>query len=115
MDDSQIAVDDTLVPGIIKHAVRMVAPDAPETVTDADRLIGDLGFHSLALVELAFVLEELFQLDPITPEQAMSIEQVSDIGDLITAALATGLTRLPTPELIMDVSSQYGVSWAAEG
>jgi acyl carrier protein len=114
LTDSDAPIDITQVPELTRHAVRMVAPEAPDSVTGTDRLIGDLGFHSLALVELAFVLEELFQLDPITPEQAMGIEQVGDIEQLITAALDAGFAQRPTTALIQETSDQYGAQWPAE-
>jgi acyl carrier protein len=114
MDDNtgtENSVGEALVPEVIRHAVRMVAPVTVENVTGTDRLIGDLGFHSLALAELAFVLEDLFQLDPITPEQAMSIDQVSDIEQLIATALKEGIAEVPTLALIESNSSQYGTQW----
>jgi acyl carrier protein len=109
--DGDAPIDIAQIPKLTRHTVRMVAPEAPDSVAGTDRLIGDLGFHSLALVELAFVLEELFQLDPITPEQAMGIERVSDIEQLITAALDAGLAQPPTTALIQETSDQYGAQW----
>jgi acyl carrier protein len=113
MTGIETPIDKALIPDLIRHAVRMVAPDFPDSVADTDRLIGDLGFHSLALVELAFVIEELFQLDPITPEQAMGIAAVGDIEHLILTALDLGVGQLPTNALVADTSAQYGAQWKA--
>lgn len=113
MPDKDTPIVEALVPNLIRDAVRMVSPDAPERVADTDNLISDLGFHSLALVELAFVLEELFQLDPITPEQAMGIDRVGDIEQLITATLDAGFGKLPTITIIENTAAQYGAQLPA--
>lgn len=58
-----------------------VAPrrDGP-TGGDA-RLVEDLDFHSLALLELAFTLEDEFDLAPIPEEIAQKIRTVQDVED----------------------------------
>ena len=53
-------------------------PDGAE-ITDGARLIEDLGFHSLALLEVAFSLEDEFDLPPIDEATARDITTVGDI------------------------------------
>ncbi|NUR90925.1 MAG: acyl carrier protein [Nonomuraea sp.] len=99
------------VPAVIRHVVRLIAPDRPAAVTDADQLVTDLGFHSLLLAELGFTLEELFELDAITPEHAMTLHTVGDIGTLITAAVDAGDASPPSAADVHAFSARYGQVW----
>ncbi|MEH1123246.1 acyl carrier protein [Micromonospora sp. CPCC 206061] len=82
---------DTLVDGRpedeIRAGVRSIVTElAPETESEASddaRLVDDLGYHSLALLELAFTLEDQFDLDPIEQERAQDISTVRDIANLV--------------------------------
>ncbi|NYT95664.1 acyl carrier protein [Salinispora sp. H7-4] len=57
----------------VKAIVLDLAP-SPEGLDGTETaLVQDLGFHSLALMELAFALEDEFDLDPIDEKTARSI------------------------------------------
>jgi acyl carrier protein len=47
------------------------------------RLVEDLGYHSLALMELTFALEDEFNLDPIDEDTARKIRTVGQVQDLV--------------------------------
>ncbi|MEV0788588.1 phosphopantetheine-binding protein [Kribbella sp. NPDC050459] len=64
-----------------------LAPADDVTATDDSRLVEDLAFHSLALLELAFALEDRFDLDPIEQERAQQIKTLGDISDLVVEEL----------------------------
>ncbi|MBS2965024.1 acyl carrier protein [Actinocrinis puniceicyclus] len=103
-----------LLPAAVRQMVRLVAPHRTERVTAEHQLIGDLGFHSLALAELGFTLEDLFGLDAITPERAMALRTVGDLVALIEGALAEDAARLPSREEVEAVCAQYGAAWDPE-
>ena len=46
-------------------------------------LVEDLGYHSLALIELAFALEDEFDLEPIDEAAARHITTIGKIQDLV--------------------------------
>ncbi|MFD3430801.1 phosphopantetheine-binding protein [Nocardia fluminea] len=71
----------------IRDFVKALAP-APRTddVTGA-HLVDDLGYHSLGLVELAFALEDAFDLPPIDEQSASNIRTVTDIEDYCVGQL----------------------------
>jgi acyl carrier protein len=71
----------------IREIVKIMAPETPESITSDDRLVNDLGFHSLALIELAFALEDEFDLDAIDETTDSGIVTVGDIEDHVTARL----------------------------
>jgi acyl carrier protein len=51
------------------------------------RLAEDLEYHSLALVELAFALEEEFDLPPLEQDDVRSIRTVDDVTDYVLSHL----------------------------
>ena len=63
-------MDEQEVSQVLCRVVQMIAPAPADTVKPDDRLIGDLGFHSLAMVELAFAIEDLFAIEDMAIEQA---------------------------------------------
>jgi acyl carrier protein len=63
---------------LIRDLVLELAPNAELSLEDP-RLIDDLEYHSLALLELAFTLEDEFDLEPIDEDAARSIIRASDV------------------------------------
>jgi acyl carrier protein len=76
-----------------RDIIRLLAPADGASCERGDRLVEDLAFHSLALVELAFRLEEEFDLEPITYEEAQGIVTVGDVEDFVSEAAR--LTETP--------------------
>jgi acyl carrier protein len=71
----------------VHGVIRQLAPD-PDVPFEPDaRLIEDLGFHSLALLELAFALEDEFDLTPIDQEAAQRITTMRAVADFVVAEI----------------------------
>ena len=71
----------------VREIVVELTPGEGVEATDDSRLIEDLEFHSLALLELAFTLEDRFDLEPIEQERAQQIQTVRDLSDLVIEEL----------------------------
>lgn len=65
----------------VRTIVAELAPRQVNTVTDDLRLVDDLEYTSLAITELAFTLEDEFDLQPIDEVTARTIVTVGDICD----------------------------------
>jgi acyl carrier protein len=111
MTDIEAAIGKDEVPALIQEAVRLISPVAPREVGNSQRLIYDLGYHSLALAELGFTLEDLFGLDAVTPEQAMMMNEVGDIITLVESAIADDRARLPVVADVQALCGRYGTVW----
>jgi acyl carrier protein len=68
-----------LVGSLVPAGARVVGPD--------DRLVEDLGFDSVAVLELALALEVEFDLQEIDEEQTVDLATVADIETLIAKAV----------------------------
>lgn len=110
--DAVVRID--AVRAVVIQIVRLISPERPARAYSGQDLIGELGFHSLALAELSFTLEDLFALDAVTPERAMSMRTVGDIVDLVQEALAAGAARLPDVDEVRAVCQRYGLDWDPE-
>jgi acyl carrier protein len=63
---------------------------APEPGGDPQgNLIEELAYHSLALLELAFAVEEAFGLRPMDMQTARSIQSSADLEAYVLRELAT--------------------------
>ncbi|APA99332.1 acyl carrier protein [Nocardia seriolae] len=71
----------------VRQLVAAMAPRPAATLDDELRLIEDLGFDSLRLMELTVVLERGFDLPRYRPEQLMGVLRVGQVVDLITRTL----------------------------
>jgi acyl carrier protein len=79
-----------------EHQVReqvlaLIKELAPAPIGDPEpdtTLIEGLGYHSLALLELAFALEDEFDLEPITEETARQITTVGLVQETVVSRLA---------------------------
>src|SRR5699024_3588004 len=63
--------------------VRAMAPETDGPLGDADRLVDDLGYQSLRLVELTMALEETCDLPPFDRADLTGVATVGDVLALI--------------------------------
>lgn len=63
----------------VRQLIMELAPNPQGQSADNARLVDNLGFHSLALMELAFALEDEFDLSPIDEQTARRIVSVEDV------------------------------------
>ncbi|MGA8115291.1 MAG: phosphopantetheine-binding protein [Actinocatenispora sp.] len=92
--------------GIIGVVVGRLAP-TPVASADPDRrLIEDLGYHSLALVELTFLLEELFSLEQTEADRAANIRTVADVAGYIAEVRDPG-QPLPSDEHVAGLLEDF--------
>lgn len=111
MPDVDTALEPAQVGTVIYQLVRLVAPVAQPSITARTRLVYDLGFHSLALAELTFNLEDIFRLDAIGPEQTMNLSAAGDIVTLVERSLAESQAQLPTVGEVSALCQRYGAAW----
>lgn len=75
----------------IRETIRLIvlelAPEPDRTLGDDARLVDDLAYHSLALMELAFTLEDEFDLLPVDEATGRAIQSVRDIQEHVLAEL----------------------------
>ncbi|WP_330343258.1 hypothetical protein [Streptomyces sp. NBC_00557] len=76
----------------VREVVLRLAPDRPAQATAELLLREDLGYDSLALAELAFALEEIFQLPPLPGEETADVNSVADLEALVTGLAERGGT-----------------------
>lgn len=103
------------VPDLLATLVGLIAPQQVEQVSRDHALIDDLGFHSIALAELGFTVEDLFRFETLTPETAMSLHRVGDIVDLVTEHVADGSAALPETAEVDAICARYGATWPPAG
>jgi len=72
----------------VRAVVLELAPDGDESAAPDARLAEDLGFHSLALLELAFTLEDEFDLPPIEEQTARQITTIERVASHVVEQLA---------------------------
>ena len=72
--------------GLIHEIMTDLAP-SPGALNPKGRLVEDLGYHSLALLELAFSLEDEFDLPTIDEPTARKILSVGDVEQHVIANL----------------------------
>ncbi|WP_280403124.1 acyl carrier protein [Nocardia brasiliensis] len=82
------AVADAAVAERVRGLIQRMAPDAQAVAEDEQRLIEDLGFDSLRLMELTVVLERSFDLPRYRPEQLVGVRRVGEVITLVAATLA---------------------------
>ncbi|MFI9505048.1 acyl carrier protein [Nocardia sp. NPDC052566] len=71
----------------VRELIHAMAPDQRACPADEHRLVQDLGFDSLRLMELTVVLERSFGLPRYRPDELAGVWRVGEVVDLVTAAL----------------------------
>ncbi|CAM2959300.1 acyl carrier protein [Saccharomonospora xinjiangensis] len=72
----------------IRGIIAEVAPGGDVEIRSDMNLVEDLSFHSLALLELAFTLEDEFDLPPIDETVARAITTVAKVEQHVVDNLA---------------------------
>lgn len=72
----------------VLEVIAEIAPNKDAEVTLEARLAEDLGFHSLGLLELAFALEDEFDLPPIDEATARQIDTPGRVADHVINSLS---------------------------
>ena len=73
----------------VREIVRELAPHQGTDAPDEARLVDDLAYTSLSLTELAFTLEDEFDLSSIDEATARGIATVGDICDHVEREIRT--------------------------
>ena len=71
----------------VRARIVAAAPQPISTPAPGDSLIDDLAFDSLSLLELVAGLEREFSLEPLSEDQALDVETVGQVEDLVLALL----------------------------
>ena len=71
----------------IRSIIVQVAPNPDGVQAGETRLVEHLEYHSLALLELGFTLEDEFDLPPIDQAQVQDITTVGQVEDLVLGLL----------------------------
>lgn len=71
----------------MRELVLELAPNPEKGAADEVLLVEDLEYHSLALLELAFALEDEFDLPPIDEQSVQNIRTAGDIGNHVVRQL----------------------------
>ncbi len=71
----------------MRELVLELAPNPEKGDQDEVLLVEDLEYHSLALLELAFALEDEFDLPPIDEQSVQNIRTAADIENHVVRQL----------------------------
>jgi acyl carrier protein len=71
----------------VRALVVELAPVTPAAVTATSRLVADLGYDSLGLLELAAALEGDMALAALSADDATGVETVADVQELVVRLL----------------------------
>ena|ERR1035438_4649440 len=74
----------------VRSIILQVAPNPDGVQADQTQLVEDLEYHSLALLELGFTLEDEFDLPPLDQAQVQHITTVEEVEDLVLRLLQQG-------------------------
>lgn len=73
---------------VVREIVIEIGPERADPTDATVPLVDGLGYNSLALVELAFTLEDEFDLAPIDEVTARRIDSLQAVQDHVVAELA---------------------------
>jgi acyl carrier protein len=78
---------DSEVRARVRAVILQVAPNQDGVQAEQTLLVEHLEYHSLALLELGFALEDEFDLPPLDQAQVQHITTVEEIEDLVLELL----------------------------
>jgi acyl carrier protein len=79
------AVEAVVIAAVVDY--RPVGAGTAQPMTDGTRLLEDLGYDSVAVAELVFFLEDLFEMT-ISNEDILAVSTISDLRACVVRKLA---------------------------
>lgn len=79
----ELASDGEAVRAVVREIIARMSPLGPCEPKPEDRIIEDLGYDSLATIELAVELENRLGLGEIQEEDAMEVVTVAEVEQLV--------------------------------
>jgi acyl carrier protein len=76
-------MDSNTLRASVRDVVGAMSPLGKRTATSTDRLVDDLGYDSLAVIELSLQIESQFGLKSVGEDDAGDITTVADVEDLV--------------------------------
>lgn len=73
----------------VREIVGELCPLGEREVKSDDEIIADLGYDSVAMVELSLVLESEFNLEPMEDGPAVDLVTVGDVEKLVAQMVQT--------------------------
>jgi acyl carrier protein len=89
------ATDRAWVETVVGRLVQDIAAADVTTVEPDYTLVNDLGYNSILLIELGFALEELFELDRLSIDEAPPTSRVRDLQEYILTKIDAGTATVP--------------------
>lgn len=83
-------MDTEKVRATVRATVVRLAPEPGAGCDESTRLVDDLAYDSLSLLELAFAVEEAFGLRPMDMQTATRIQTVADLEAYVLRELRPG-------------------------
>ena len=77
----------------VRSIILQVAPNPDGVQAGETQLVEHLAYHSLALLELGFALEDEFDLPTLDQAQVQHITTVEEIEDLVLGLLRAGADK----------------------
>jgi acyl carrier protein len=74
----------------VRAIILQVAPNPDGVQAGETKLVDHLEYHSLALLELGFTLEDEFDLPPLDQAQVQDITTVEEVEDLVLRLVRQG-------------------------
>jgi hypothetical protein len=97
-DEGPQAVED-----IVCRVIGALASNPVQRAAPSDVLISGLGFGSMRLAELAFALQEVFDLRPIRIKNTMMDETAADMGRYVLNELTEGRGSFPGQTTLAEI------------
>ncbi|GIJ21044.1 acyl carrier protein [Micromonospora lutea] len=95
-------VDLARLTDIITRVAGAIAPQPVHRAGLDDMLVGNLGYNSLRLIELAFALEDLLAIEPMSIEDALPISTVRELTRYAQTKILANGSPLPTLEVVEE-------------
>lgn len=72
----------------VRETLLKFAPAKPETLTKETKLVADMAYHSLAIMEVIFTLEEKLEVELVDDGTTGQITTVGDVEDYVLKVMA---------------------------
>jgi acyl carrier protein len=76
-------MDGSTLRAAVRRVIGEMSPLGQRQADSGDRLIEDLGYDSLAMIELSLRMEQEFSLQAAQPEETLGIKTVKDLEDFV--------------------------------
>lgn len=103
---SDVFTDEQEIARTIIFIVSLISSEKTDSITSKTEFVQDLAFQSLAIIEMGFAIQDLFDITP-DAKTILDLKCIDDVVQVVCQQLGSDIGRMPTATELDEWAAYY--------